>query len=87
MTTINHISLNHTANYTMYRAMLRSYQTLIGLFLILSFIGLIAFYIMFLNDTTILILSITSLLLGVILVVLASRGVVVAPPVLRFRKH
>jgi|YelNatPaOPRAMG01_1025707.scaffolds.fasta_scaffold25235_3 multisubunit Na+/H+ antiporter MnhG subunit len=68
-----------------YRLVLRSYQILIGLFLILSFIGLIAFYTMFLSDTFILVLSIISLILGLLLIFLARRGVIVAPPILRFR--
>lgn|GEM_PF-3307354 len=70
-----------------YKLVLRNYQILIGLFLVLSFIGLAAFYIMSLSDTFILVLSIISLILGLLLIFLARRGVIVAPPILRFRSR
>lgn len=70
-----------------YRLVLRGYQVLIGLFLVLSFIGLIAFHIVFSGDTLILILSIISLILGLLLIFLARKDIIVAPPVLRFKRN
>ncbi|MEM1545349.1 MAG: hypothetical protein QXY40_08960 [Candidatus Methanomethylicia archaeon] len=70
-----------------YRLVLRGYQVLIGLFLVLSFIGLIVFHIVFSGDTLILILSIISLILGLLLIFLARKDIIVAPPVLRFKRN
>ena len=86
MKELNILSISKFMLVEKYRLILRGYQVLIGLFLVLSFIGLVGFHTIFSSDTIILVLSGISLILGLLLIFLAKGNVIVALPVLRFRR-